>query len=112
MNLRGGTRVTQWKQQKGHRVRIGGGDAREGIFRSRAGLHGEDADSMTVGDPAEAVRDSDSHSFLTADDRADAGRGGRLDQRVGGITTQKFDSFALEDFTNSVDDSHKPPPKS
>src|SRR5439155_1268096 len=85
MNLRGGTRVTQGKQQEGHRVRIGGGDARKGIFRSRAGLHGEDADLMTVGDPAEDVRDSDSNSFLTADEREDACRGGCFDSRGGGF---------------------------
>jgi hypothetical protein len=99
--------VADREHQYRHRIGIGGGDPGKSIFGAGTGLHGKDADTLAIGYPGEAVGDADADSFLAADDRFDAGRGGRFDQRVGGITGEKLHAFALEDFANRIDDSHR-----
>ena len=93
----------QGQQQDRRGVGVGGGDAGIGVFRAGAVLHGKDAGLFPVGDPAVAIGDAHAHPFLSADDGADAGGGGRFDDRSGGEATEILHSFPFQDFGNCFD---------
>ena len=93
----------QGQQQEGRGVGVGGGDAGIGVFRAGAVLHGKDAELFPVSDPAVAISNAHAYPFLAADDGADAGGGGRFDDRSGGEATEILHSFPFQDFGYSFD---------
>src|SRR5439155_2338041 len=75
--------------------------APEGVFRSRAVLHGEDPDALPGRDPAHGVGHVEPGPLLADDDRADVGLRGGLDDRVDRVADEEFHALALENFRDS-----------
>ena len=86
-------RLPAGEEQEGYGVGEGLGDASEGVLRAGAALHGEDADPLAVGYPAEAVGHVDAGALLAADDGPDALLSARLDQRLKRIAGHPLDAL-------------------
>ena len=105
--LRRVARVADRQQENWHRIRIGRADAGECVLGAGTRLHSEDADPLAVLHAGKSVGDADADTFLAADDRSDArGRRG-FDHGVRRIAGEKLDAFALENFSDNIDDSHR-----
>jgi len=96
------------ERQEQHRdtVRERGGDAGKGGFRPGAVLHHEDARRLAVGHAGKASRHIDSDAFLTADDGADAGGDGVLDQGRRWESEERRPPLPLEDLNDGIRAPH------
>ena len=92
--------------EQGNVLRIGLGDAGEGILDAGSGLGGKHAVALAALDAAEAVGDADADALLPAQNRADVDRRAGLDHRVARIAGQKFGALALENVGNDFGAVH------
>jgi hypothetical protein len=70
-------------------------------------LHREDADRVTVGDAAVAIRDAGANALLATEIRANPSRCTGVDYRRCRVAAEKLYALALQDFRNRVYDSHR-----
>src|SRR5204862_7074957 len=73
-------------------------------------LHDEHADPLAFGSAAVAVRHVHADAFLATNDRANAGRGQRVNQRVLGETEERIYAFALESLGDRLRPLHRAAP--
>jgi hypothetical protein len=90
--------------QKQHRDAVGEccGDAGKGVLGSWAVLHHEDAGGLAVGHTRKAIRHVNADPLLAADDRADSGGDGILDQGRGWEAEECRYALTLKDLNDGI----------
>ncbi len=98
------------QEQDRDAVGEGRGDSGKGVLGPGTILHHENAGRLAVGNAGEAVGHVNADPLLTADDRADAGGDGILDQRRRWKAEEGRNSLPLEDFNDGICASHSDVP--
>ncbi len=76
------------------------------VFGACLGLHGDDAEALSVTDAAIAIGGHHRAAFMAKGDRSDADLGDRRNQRIAWKAGDPFDTFLLQDLSDVVDPVH------
>ena len=98
--------MTSGEEQNRHRVGERLRDPSISVLSSRALLHGEDADRLAVGYPAEAVGDIDAGPLLPGYDRPDTLPGSLVYKRIGWKAGEEVHALGLQYLRDDVVAQH------
>ena len=99
--------ITSRQHEYRHGLAIGLGHTSKGVFRSRAVLHAEDADTLPRRYSTEGVRHVQADAFLAYDNGANIQFRGRFDQRIHRISEEILDSLRSQSMGDGVSDIHE-----